>query len=60
MTDTQIRACPFCGDADPAIDEIDSGIWAICCNECMTIGPHTDGAHTAEQAIAAWNGRRAA
>jgi Lar family restriction alleviation protein len=57
MTDTAIQPCPYCGDTDPAIDEIDSGIWALCCDGCHTIGPHTDGEHTAEQAITAWNRR---
>lgn len=40
MTDTAIQPCPFCGDGDPAIDEIDSDVWAVCCNSCATIGPH--------------------
>jgi Lar family restriction alleviation protein len=57
MTDTAILPCPFCGDSDPAIDEIDSGIWAVCCDDCKMIGPHTDGEHSAEQAITAWNRR---
>ncbi len=52
-----IEACPFCGDGDPAIDEIELGIWAVCCNECKTIGPHQDGEQSAEQAIAKWNDR---
>lgn len=57
MTATAIEPCPFCNDSDPAIDEIDSGIWAVCCNDCRTIGPHQDGAQTAEQAIEKWNRR---
>lgn len=59
MTDTAIQPCPFCGDGDPAIDEIDTGVRAVCCNGCQVIGPHTDGTHTAEQAIDAWNKRAA-
>lgn len=55
MTATAIQPCPFCKDSDPAIDEIDSGIWAVCCNDCHTIGPHQDGTFTAQQAIEAWN-----
>lgn len=59
---TTTLPCPFCSYDDPEIDEIDSGIWAICCPECNTIGPvarDIDGtsAQTPEQAIAAWNQR---
>lgn len=54
---TPIAPCPFCGDSDPAIDEIDIGIWALVCNGCMTIGPHQDGAQSSEQAIERWNAR---
>lgn len=57
MIDVQILPCPFCGDTDPAIDEIDSDVWAVCCNECLAIGPHQDGAQTTEQAIEKWNRR---
>lgn len=57
MTDTAIQPCPFCCDSDPAIDEIDTGIWAVCCNDCRTIGPHCDGAQSPEQAIEKWNAR---
>jgi hypothetical protein len=39
------------------IDEIDTGIIAICCPECRTIGPHQDGAQTTEEAIEKWNRR---
>jgi hypothetical protein len=58
MTDTAILPCPFCSDADPAIDEIDAGIWAVCCDDCHMIGPHTDGECSTEQAIELWNRRR--
>ena len=54
---TVIKACPFCGHDDVEIDEIAMGIVAICCPECMAIGPHADGSHTVEQAIEKWNGR---
>lgn len=50
-----IQPCPFCGDPDPAIDEIDMGIFAIVCNDCMTIGPHQNGTQSAEEAINKWN-----
>ena len=52
-----IVCCPFCNDSDPAIDEIEVGIWAVCCNDCKTIGPHCDGVQSAEDAIARWNSR---
>lgn len=50
-----INPCPFCGHGDVVIDELAPGIAAICCDECKAIGPHTDGTHTVEQAIAKWN-----
>lgn len=52
-----IQPCPFCGDGDPAIDEIELGIWAVCCNGCRTIGPHCDGEQSASVAIDRWNQR---
>lgn len=57
MVDTAIIPCPFCRDSDPGIDEIDTGIWAVCCNDCKTIGPHCDGHQTPEEAIEKWNAR---
>lgn len=49
-----IASCPFCGDDDPAIDEIRPQWWAIVCNGCEAIGP----AHvTAEGAIRLWDAR---
>ena len=50
-----VNPCPFCGHDDVCIDEIAPGIAAVCCDECQTIGPHQDGAQTAEEAIAKWN-----
>ncbi len=50
-----VNPCPFCGFDDVCIDEIAPGIAAVCCDECMTVGPHCDGAQTAEEAIARWN-----
>jgi len=61
MTDTAIACCPFCGDADPAIDEVDSGCWAICCNGCGCIGPienYDNAKQSPERAILLWNGRK--
>jgi Lar family restriction alleviation protein len=54
-----ILPCAFCGYDDVETDEIDSGIHAVCCPECQTIGPHTDGEHSVEQAIEKWNARAA-
>jgi Lar family restriction alleviation protein len=62
MNDVAILPCPFCGDPDPAIDEIDSDQWAVVCNDCGAIGPHLtdDGSKTlGAQAIERWNARRA-
>jgi len=55
---TVINACPFCGHDDVEIDEIELGIIAICCPECLTIGPHQDGAQSVELAIEKWNRRK--
>lgn len=55
MTAITILPCAFCGYDDVEIDEIDTGIIAVCCPKCKTIGPHTDGAHSTEQAIQKWN-----
>lgn len=56
MSGTIIFQCPFCGSADNVVvDEIELGIIAICCDECKTIGPHDDGSHSLEDAIAKWN-----
>ena len=56
MSAPVIFACPFCGsDDNVVVDEIETGIIAICCDECKTIGPHTDGAHSVEEAIEKWN-----
>jgi Lar family restriction alleviation protein len=50
-----IDPCPFCGHLDIEVDEIEIGIIAICCPECMAIGPHQDGAQSVELAIKKWN-----
>ncbi len=59
MSAIGVLPCPFCGNTDPSIDEIDSGIWALCCDECRTIGPHTDGEQQPADAIKKWNERPA-
>lgn len=51
----RILPCPFCKHDDVEFDEIDLGIIAICCPECMTIGPHQDGEQSAEEAVRKWN-----
>ena len=53
-----IDPCPFCGYADIEVDEIELGIIAICCPECMAIGPHQDGSQSVELAIQKWNRRK--
>jgi hypothetical protein len=55
---TVINACPFCGHFDIEVDEIEIGIIAICCPECLTIGPHQDGMQSVELAIEKWNRRK--
>ena len=55
---TVISPCPFCGHDDVEVDEIEIGIIAICCPECLTIGPHQDGAQSVELAIEKWNRRK--
>ena len=53
-----INPCPFCGHDDVEVDEIELGIIAICCPECLTIGPHQDGMQSVELAIEKWNRRK--
>ena len=53
-----IDPCPFCGHDDVEVDEIEIGIIAICCPECLAIGPHQDGAQSVELAIEKWNRRK--
>ena len=61
MTDTAISPCPFCGDHDPAIDEVDSGVWAIVCNDCGCVGPvepYDNAKQTPARGIELWNARK--
>jgi len=61
MTDSEIKPCPFCGDTDPAIDEVDSGVWAIVCNDCGCTGPienYSNATQTPERATELWNARK--
>lgn len=60
MSTPTVLPCPFCGDPDPAIDEIEMDIWAVCCNECGAVGPHQsdDGVtNLGPKAIELWNKR---
>ena len=62
MSDIQMLACPFCGNDDPVLQEIDDERWAVCCEECGTIGPHQidNGDEViGEKAIEFWNMRAA-
>jgi Lar family restriction alleviation protein len=62
MSAIAILPCPFCADADPSIDEIDSDVWAVCCDECGCTGPYQsdDGsADVGQKAIDLWNRRPA-
>lgn len=61
MTATALP-CPFCGNPDPGIDEVEVGVWAIVCEGCGCTGPieHFDNARQpAERAIQLWNKRAA-
>lgn len=52
---TKNQPCPFCGFDDVEIDEIDLGVYAVCCPECDAIGPWN---YTSpEAALALWNQR---
>jgi Lar family restriction alleviation protein len=54
--------CPFCGDPDPAVDEVELRVWALVCNGCGCTGPIEDydnAQQSAERAIELWNRRGA-
>ena len=51
----QVRPCPFCRNPEPTVDEIEVGIWAICCDTCKAIGPHQDGEQSPQLALDKWN-----
>jgi Lar family restriction alleviation protein len=62
MSALPIQPCPFCGDADPAIDEIEMGVWAIVCNGCGCTGPvesYYEAKQSPEKATELWNRRPA-
>ena len=51
----RVLPCPFCKDPDPSVDEIEVGIWAVCCGVCRAIGPHQDGEQSPQLARDKWN-----
>jgi hypothetical protein len=53
-------SCPFCGEGARELDEIDAGVWAVCCERYKAIGPHCDGEQSPEQAVALWMRRHQA
>ena len=53
---TSVKPCPFCGDDDPHIDEIEPGKYALVCQDCQTIGPASEVSQ--QGAILAWNIRQ--
>jgi Lar family restriction alleviation protein len=56
----QVKPCPFCGDTDPAIDEVELGVSCVVCNDCGCMGPienYTNAQQSAERAIELWNKR---
>ena len=50
-----VKPCPFCGEDDPFIDEIEPGRFALVCPDCGTIGPASEVSQ--QGAILAWNCR---
>lgn len=54
--------CPFCGEPEPIIDEIQPGVFAAVCPACNAIGPHTyDRRHSSvELAARQWDERQVA
>lgn len=62
MSAEQIRPCPFCGDSDPQIDEVEAEVWALVCNGCGCTGPiesYYNAKQTPERATELWNQREA-
>jgi len=49
--------CPFCGHADPGIDEVAARVWAAVCEGCGAIGPFGWDEQTGKRAIEVWNQR---
>lgn len=44
--------CLFCGTDQVVSMELDTGVWAVCCCGCNTIGPQ---ARSRKRALALWN-----
>ncbi len=61
MTATPVAPCPFCGDSDPAMAEVEIGVHALVCEGCGCTGPierfHEGTSQTPEKAIELWNQR---
>lgn len=58
---TTVNPCPFCGNEEVEIDEVDRLCFAVCCPECECIGPicktgiHEEADQRLREAIEAWN-----
>jgi len=52
-----IKPCPFCGNDELDVEDIEMGIFAVVCVVCNTIGPHQDGEQSVETAISKWGTR---
>lgn len=46
--------CPFCGNTNLQIEEVDLHVFTVACNHCKSIGPD---AKTEAEARLAWNAR---
>jgi len=49
-------ACPFCGNPDPEVDEVDVGTYALCCQDCGALGPRST--TSPADALHRWRTRR--
>jgi Lar family restriction alleviation protein len=53
-----IKPCPFCGNDELDVEDIEMGIFAVVCVVCNTIGPHQDGEQSTDEAVGKWNERK--
>ena len=53
MSEDRLKPCPFCGSRVMRVKRSDKWGWFVSCT-CAAVGP---GAHTRNDAIAAWNTR---
>jgi Lar family restriction alleviation protein len=52
--------CPFCGNENTEIDEIDMNVYAVLCDQCGCTGPiasHEIASTGQHQALHVWNQR---